>query len=1063
MEFYNGLIMAIHSYSGGYSNSWLAQLGSPGIDTLQPVPVGVPVAVQGPQVIIAVLSGVILAFGFQLLLTNLSMAAGVSYVAHSGSSSHSDSHSDSTSSDDSGTSIKTIGLAFGLWTLITVSLALFFACWLAVKLNVYPDPWTGAITGLVIWALYFSLLTWFSSTAVGSLIGSVVKSATSGFQSMVGTATAAIGAKSASNEIVHTAEAAAAAIRRELTTGLDTSGIQDSLQEYIAGLRSHEVDVSSIEEEFERLLRTSELASSDRDALPEVDSSLFEKLLSDRSNLSKEESKRLANRLQRVWERNTGGNKGMNELMTFVASATGGQLASKGLGDQLSNLIAEMRQSRAQGDQSGDSGSNPGNSSNNSSTGPVQQALSQGMNTLIGMVMGKLDLSDIDASKIVGQIKSAQNEIQGGGANQADKLSQLRDAAVDDNLIKADAESYLHHAYLSELKSPDLEENFRTVLYDSDADETEMRHQLSGISRKTFVDALSARGMLTQSEISDLATRLEIVRQDVLKNVTFAEAAAAEKRVRQQMESFFKYSPASELTSEMGDRAFKALIEEEPLDGDYLRERLGQLDANYFRQFLLSRDDVAAHETAEHYAHLLERVIADAEGVDKAAKVRLQQQQQSIEDYLRSTGKDELSPEGIKRELKLLLSEPDQGISSIRSRVSRFDRDTFVKLLAQRPEFSESDVNQVIDSVEESWVSAIHTPQKVTAQAQAKYDEATTAIADYLRNTGKPELSPTGIKRDLQKLLDNPKVGARAIRFRLSKMDRDTLVQLLSQRDDLSEAEVNEAIDNTLSTIQSLIRSPRRLARRAQAASQRQALSFQSALDDYLRNTHKEELNPEGVKRDLKLLLSDPKLGASKIGDRLSQMDDSTMVALLAQRPDMTEAEAAEVVARIADVRHQVKEQIRSIQRSIESVIEGIFARIRQYLDSLDRPELDYYGIKRDMRTLFDDPQAGFAAIRDRLSQFDRDTLVALVSSHERISERDANRVIDQIESARDSVLTKAQRVEQQIESRLHSIKAQTQKQIEDTKVAAEAAAWWLFATALISAIVSAVGGAIAV
>lgn len=1069
MELYNGLIMAIHSYSGSYLNSWLAQAVSPEIDTLQAVPVGVPVAVQGPQVIIAVLSGVILAFGFQLLLTNLSMAAGVSYVAHSGSSSHSndhsDSHSDSSSSDDSGTSIKTIGLAFGLWTLITVSLALFFACWLAVRLNVYPDPWTGAITGLVIWALYFSLLTWFSSTAVGSLIGSVVKSATNGFQAMVGTATAAIGAKSASNEIVHTAEAAAAAIRRELTTGLDTSGIQDSLQEYIAGLRSNEVDVSSIEEEFERLIRSSELANSDKDALPEVDSSLFEKLLSDRSNLSKEETKRLAKRLQSVWERNTGSSKGMNELMAFVASATGGQLASKGLSDQLSNLINEVRQNRTQGNQSGNQGSDQSDSGNNNSAGPVQQVLAQGMNTLIGMVMGKLDLSDIDASKIIGQIKSAQSEIQGGVANQSDKLpSQMRDAAVaDDNLIKADAESYLHHAYLSELKSPELEENFRNVLYDSDADETEMRHQLSGISRKTFIDVLSARGMLTQSEISDMATRLEIVRQDVLKNVTFAEAAAAEKRVRQKMEAFFKYSPASELTSEMGDRAFKALIEEEPLDGDYLRDRLGQLDANYFRQFLLSRDDVAAHETAEHYAQLLERVIADAEGVDKAAKVRLQQQQQSIEDYLRSTGKDELNPEGIKRELKLLLSEPDQGISSIRSRVSRFDRDTFVKLLAQRPEFSEGDVNQVIDSVEESWVSAIHTPQKVTAQAQAKYDEATTAIADYLRSTGKPELSPTGIKRDLQKLLDNPKVGARAIRFRLSKMDRDTLVQLLSQRDDLSEAEVNEAIDNTLSTIQSLIRSPRRLARRAQAASQRQALSFQSALDDYLSNTNKEELNPEGVKRDLKLLLSDPKLGASKIGDRLSQMDDSTMVALLAQRSDMTEAEATEVVARIADVRHQVKEQIRSIQRSVESAIERIFAHVRQYLDSLDRPELDYYGIKRDMRTMFDDPQAGFAAMRDRLSQFDRDTLVALVSSHERISERDANRVIDQIESARDSVLTKAQRIEQQIESRLHSIKAQTQKQIEDTKVAAEAAAWWLFATALISAIVSAVGGAIAV
>jgi nucleoid DNA-binding protein len=392
-----------------------------------------------------------------------------------------------------------------------------------------------------------------------------------------------------------------------------------------------------------------------------------------------------------------------------------------------------------------------------------------------------------------------------------------------------------------------------------------------------------------------------------------------------------------------------------------------------------------------------------------------------------------------------------------------FDRGTLVALLAQRPEFSEQEINDVINSVEESWASVLHAPQQLATQAQEKYEDATHAIAEYLRNTGKPELSPEGIKRDLQKLMDHPRAGAQAIRYRLSKMDQDTLVQLLSQRGDMNEEELNQTIDSLLNSIQSLVKSPRRLARRATSQAQAQAKSFQSALEDYLSNTNKESLNPEGIKRDFKLLLSDPKLGASKLGDRLMQMDDSTMVALLAQRGDMTEAEAAEVVGRITDVRHQVKDQIRSIQRSVESVIDGIFTSIRDYLESLDRPELDYYGIKRDVRTLFDDPQAGFGALRDRLSQFDRDTLVALISSHDRISERDANRVIDQIESARDGVLRKAESVEQQIESRIHAVKAQTQKQIEDTKKAAEAAAWWLFGTAFLSAIVAVVGGLIAV
>ncbi|MGB7485641.1 MAG: MFS transporter, partial [Phormidesmis sp.] len=599
-------------------------------------------------------------------------------------------------------------------------------------------------------------------------------------------------------------------------------------------------------------------------------------------------------------------------------------------------------------------------------------------------------------------------------------------------------------------------------LYDNEANETDLREQLSGFSRKLFVDILALRGLLTQSEIKDISDRLEITRQTVLRDVTEAEAVSAEKRIQAQIESFFKYSPASELSSDMGERAFRAIIEDAPLQAPVLRDRLMTFSADYFRQFLLTRDDVAAHETAERYEQLLKRILADADGLNQAAKVRLQQQQQSLENYLRNTGKSELSPEGIKRDVKALLDEPDQGVRQIRGRLASFDRDTLVSLLSQRQEFSEQDIDQVISSVEDSWASTVHAPQKIGYQAQAKYNEATDAIAEYLRSTGKPELSPEGIQRDLEKLLNHPKAGAQAIRYRLSKMDRDTLVQLLAQRDDLEESDINQTIDNLISGIEQVVKSPRRMARRTRNEAVVKAASFQSALENYLRNTDKQSLDPDGIKRDLKLLLNDPKLGASKLSDRIAQMDDSTVVALLAQREDMTEEEAQATVARVADVRNQVVGQLRSIQRSVESALDRIFASIRDYLQSLERPELDYYGIKRDVNTMLDDPKSGFEAMRLRLSHFDRDTLVAIATSHDSISERDAYRVIDQVEAAKNNVLKKAESLERQVESRLIAVKEQTQKQIEDTKAAAEAAAWWLFLTAAVSAGAAVIGGIIA-
>lgn len=321
------------------------------------------------------------------------------------------------------------------------------------------------------------------------------------------------------------------------------------------------------------------------------------------------------------------------------------------------------------------------------------------------------------------------------------------------------------------------------------------------------------------------------------------------------------------------------------------------------------------------------------------------------------------------------------------------------------------------------------------------------------------ELNPEGIQRDLEKLLENPKEGVLALRNRISQVDRETLVKLLTQRGDLSEEDVNRVIDQVQQAIGNIVRVPRRLASR----TTRQVLDFEANLENYLRNTHKEELNPEGIKRDLQLLLQDPRTGIGSLSDRLAKFDRSTIVALLSQREDISEEEANRIVDQIESVRNSIVEQYQQLQHSLQSVIDGIFARIRNYLNSLDRPELNYEGIQQDFTKLFDDPQVGLEALRDRLSQFDRDTLVAILTSREDISEEQANKIIDRIEAARDSVLRRVERIQEEVNKRLATLKQQTQKQVIETRKAVADAAWWLFNTAFASLVASAIAGALAV
>ncbi|WP_392533675.1 MFS transporter [Nostoc sp. C117] len=999
---------------------------------------------SGPRFFVALISGVILAFAFQLVLTNLSVAAGISYLGRS-----SDSDSDGGEVGSLGGTIRKIGTAVGIWTLVTVTIALLIACFLAVKLSlVILDPKLGAILGLVIWGAYFLLLVWVSSTTVGSLVGSVVNTATSGFQAIMGTATAALGAKAVNSQVVATAEAAAAAVRRELGSAIDPVSIRENVEDYLEKLRPPELDLSKIRSDFENLLNDPQVkAIAGSPDLGNIDRQKFIELVSSRTDLSKKDVNRIADTLYKVWQQVVAQHPPtqdrLGELIDYFKSVQPGQTKTDELNTKLDRLVAEMR-----GDKK---------SQQKTPSGPIQSTLQQGLSALTGIVLGRTDLSDLDVEKILRSLTSAKDKV----TEQADKLG-LPTPSQPYSPIRADVENYLLNTYAWQLSHERIAEEFRGVIYDPAADPGTVRRELDRLSRNDFIRILQERGLLTQSQIQRIAARLDTVRQEVLVTVTAEEEREIVQDLQRAVESYLLVTPKADLTPEGIEQNFRPLLQDPEADYETLILRLAHVERAEMREILLQRSDVQLYEVESILDDLekqRDRVLIESKGLAEQAQYQAETLWLNVESYLRNTGKSELNPDAIRADLKKLLEDPQAGITSIRARLSRFDRDTLVQLLSQREDLSEDQVNQTINAVEESWHSIRHAPQALADKAKEQYDSVTTTIADYLRNTGKQELNPEGIQRDLTRLFENPKEGAVALRRRLSQVDRDTLVKLLSQRQDLSEEQVNEIIDSTQTSIRNFVRAPRRLATRTQQRME----TFQAYLEEYLRQTGKEELNPEGIKRDLQLLLHDPRVGVESFSDRIAHFDRSTIIALLKIREDITDEEAAQIADNMISVRDQFVEQVRHIQRGIQDAIDGVFARIRNYLNSLDRPELNYDSIKQDVRTFFEDPQAGFDALRDRLSSFDRDTLVAIMSSREDISQEDANRIIDQIERARNTVLQRAERLQHEAQRRLEEVKHQAQRQAEETRKAAATAAWWLFATAVVSAIFSALGGALAV
>lgn len=1014
-------------------------------------PEAASVLFSGPRFFIALISGILLAFAMQLLLTNFSVAAGISIL---GRSSDSDDHD---SDSNVGSTIKKIGFGLGLWTLISVTIALFFACYLAVQLSLLTSAGLGAIIGLVIWAAYFTLLVWVSSSTVGSLIGSVVSTATSGFQAVFGAATAAIGGKTAKHQVVSTAEAVASAVRNELGSAIDPTSIRESIEDYVQRLQLPRLDLSQIRRDFEVLLNDPEVAAlSDSGRLNQIDRQTFVDLVSNRTDFTRDEVNRIADLLEGVW-RQTLGRKpkrdSMSELVDYLQSTQPGQLQVRELNEKLDRLLAERSQSAS---------SNKSDSSkSDSSPGFLQQSITTGMNTLMGLAMGRTDLSDLDLEKIFDRLKTAPDKVSG----QANKVvAQLKGEPSNTpaySPIKNDVESYLLNKYSWQMNPATVNREFREVLYDPNADPGSVAQQLSQLNRSYFVNLLSSKGVFTEAKIQQIADQLEVIRKDVMEGALAAKEIEIEADLKQRIEIYLTLTPKEQMISNDVLPAFRALLEDEEADYATLSRRLMPYNRDTLRGILMRRTDVEPGEIEAILNGLdktRDRVLSDSQTVDEQAKQKLTEFQGRLESHLKNTGKAELNPEGIKRDFQLLLNDPQLGLQALRYRASHFDRDTFVQLLNQREDVNEAEVNQILDEVESNWSAFVHSPRILTDAVKDRYDQTVTSLADYLRRTNLEELNPDGLRRDLQTLLEDPKEGGVALRRRLSKIDRETLVRLLSQREDLSEEQINRTIDQVQDAISQIARAPRRLALRTQQS----IVDFENTIEDYLRNTDKEELNPEGIKRDLNLLVHSPRYGLQNLGDRLSRMDRSTLIALLSQRKDMTPEEAERIVLQVESVRDQLLDQVRQVQYKIQEIIDRVFARIRNYLNSLDRPELNYDNIKHDVRTLFDDPQAGFEALRSRLGQFDRGTLVAIISSRRDISEQDANRVIDQIESARTSVLQRAERIQMEAQRRLEEVKLQAQRQMEETRKAAAAAAWWLFLTALVSAAAAAGAGALA-
>lgn len=259
-------------------------------------------------------------------------------------------------------------------------------------------------------------------------------------------------------------------------------------------------------------------------------------------------------------------------------------------------------------------------------------------------------------------------------------------------------------------------------------------------------------------------------------------------------------------------------------------------------------------------------------------------------------------------------------------------------------------------------------------------------------------------------------------------------------------------------------------AARMAGMSREDAEKYRHRVEDYLARTGKSELNPEGIKRDIDRLVSDPRAGVDAILARLNEMDRSTITSILAQRKDMNQDEARRVVDMVAGTVNSLKSRYQTTKesgREATSTTEsqaGMGGRVRGILESTDNPELNYEGIKADFETMLHDPRAGANSLIHRLRSIDRDDIKQMIlQTNPNMREEDAERMVSKVENTRDDVIARAERMRDEVQARVQQAEETALYHAEEIRKTASSAAWWVFAAALVSGVAAAAGGLVAV
>lgn len=475
---------------------------------------------SSPHFFTALIAGLILAFAFQLILTELSVAAGLNILGKTpamkekriGPKTEQEAREKAEEeSEGAGPATRKISSAFGVWALITATIALFFASWLSVGLSLTNSAAIGAILGLAIWGIFFILMTLLESSAVMSLVGGLVKFAAGGLRSAY-QATTSLFQGGGEGKMSETLEKVAGKVREEVLGSEQGQDMKSMLQAAMDQAKTKEFSTEDFKRVMEVQLSDDEMVAvkTQEGIIPSVDT--IQSLVPKEGKFPPEQSRSIAQGIQQVLTgfKEQPGQPSSSALAqevqgyrdkfdTYLRTAAKGDLTADNIRRNLEKIMTEPK-----------TGS------------PNQVRLAQITKATISATFSqRKDMNPDEVRKYADMADQKLGELKA-------KYPQPNQQAVRDSIQKKIALYMLTLSKL-DLDFGKLRQQALNMLKDPKGSGQAFMAQLKSINAEDFKNQLSAQGNIPKEDIDHIIQNFESYRNDLMAK---AEQMQHEIRVR---------------------------------------------------------------------------------------------------------------------------------------------------------------------------------------------------------------------------------------------------------------------------------------------------------------------------------------------------------------------------------------------------------------------------------------------------------------------------------------------------------------------------------------------------